>query len=141
MGCKTPSSRGEPHGQTDKLTLLRGVESLSPYPAVLLPVPEGGFEVIFPNLPRLKAYGTNLDLAQKNGVEALTFELGQMIVAGETPPRPSDPERLIPDEDEPMGTRLEMLDPDKAILKKRLGLIKREKGAAMAATLGRFGKN
>ncbi len=120
---------------------LREVEDLAPYPAVLLPLPEGGFDVIFTNLPRLKAYGVNQRQAVMYGVEALTFELGQMIVAGEEPPRPSDPDKLIPDEEEPVGTELVMLEPDKALLKKRLGLIKREKGGPMAATLGRLGKN
>lgn len=120
---------------------LRGVERLEPYPAVLLPLPEGGFEVIFPNLARLRAYGANQRQAIVYGVEALTFELGQMIVAGDQPPRPSDPERLIPDEDEPAGTEMIMLEPDKAVLKKRLGLVKIEKGGAMAATLGRLGRN
>ena len=120
---------------------LRGVESLEPYPAVLLPLPEGGFDVIFPNLARLRAYGANQRQAIVYGVEALTFELGQMIVAGDQPPRPSDPERLIPDEDEPAGTEMIMLEADKAVLKKRLGLVKREKGGPMAATLGRLGRN
>lgn len=120
--------------------LIRGVDSLEPYPAMLVPLAEGGFEVIFPNLARVRAYGVNRDTAMANGIETLTFELGQMVVAGEEPPRPSDPERLIPDEEEPAGSELVMLEPDKAILRRRLGLEKREKGRVMAATLGRLGR-
>lgn len=121
--------------------LVRAVDSLLPYPAVLLPLAEGGFEVIFPNLPRVRSYGISRDAAVQNGIETLTFELGQMVVAGETPPPPSRPERLIPDEEEPAGTQLMMLEPDKAVLRRRLGLEKRDKGHAMAAALGRLGRN
>ncbi|MEW5911389.1 MAG: hypothetical protein AB1814_02460 [Thermodesulfobacteriota bacterium] len=121
--------------------LVRAVDSLRPYPAVLLPRTEGGFEVIFPNLPRVRSYGISRDAAVQNGIETLTFELGQMVVAGETPPPPSHPERLIPDAEEPAGTQLMMLEPDKAVLRRRLGLEKREKGHAMAAALGRLGRN
>jgi len=40
-----------------------------------------------------------------------------------------------------LSTELVMLDPLRSVLKKRLGLEKREKGGAMAATLGRLGRN
>ncbi|RJX29520.1 MAG: hypothetical protein C4525_14425 [Desulfarculus sp.] len=120
--------------------LVRGVDGLEPYPAMLVPLAQGGFEVIFPNLPRVRSYGITRDVARLNGVETLTFELGQMVVAGEDPPRPSRPERLIPDEEEPAGSELVVLEPDKAALRRRLGLEKREKGLAMAATLGRLGR-
>jgi predicted RNase H-like HicB family nuclease len=124
----------------DKHAWLRAVESLPAYPVVLLPLNEGGWEAVFPNLARLKAWGPDKDTCRANAAEALTFELGQLIVAGDAPPRPSDPERLIAGEDEPRGSELVMLDPLRSVLKKRLGLTKREKGGAMAATLGRLGR-
>lgn len=124
----------------DKHVWLRAVEELPAYPAVLMPLSEGGWEAVFPNLARVRAWGPDKDTARANAAEALTFELGQMIVAGDARPRPSDPERLIPDDEEPPGTELVAIGPDRAVLKKRLGLTKREKGGAMAATLGRLGR-
>ncbi len=124
----------------DKHAWLRAVESLPAYPTVLLPLAEGGWEAVFPNLARLRAWGPDKDTCRANAAEALTFELGQMVVAGDEPPHSSDPARLIADDEEPAGTELIMLEPDRAILKKRLGLEKREKGGAMAATLGRLGR-
>jgi predicted RNase H-like HicB family nuclease len=124
----------------DKLTWLRAVESLPPYPAVLMPLAQGGWEAVFPNLAGVRAWGQSKDIARVNAVEALTLEMGQHIVAGEAPPPPSDPQRLIPDEQEPLGTELVMLEPDKAILRARLGLTKKEKGGPLGATLGRLGR-
>lgn len=125
----------------DKHAWLRAVESLPAYPVVLMPLNEGGWEAVFPNLARVRAWGPDKDTCRANAAEALTFELGQLIVAGDAAPSPSDPERLIAGEDEPRGTELVMLDPLRSVLKKRLGLEKREKGGAMAATLGRLGRN
>ena len=113
--------------------LLRLVENAPAYPAVLWPVPEGGYEVIFPNLPEVKSYGVVRDTAIKAGEEILTAIFMQYLLQGEDPPPPSDPQRLIPDEDEPPGTELLMLAPQKSILRRRLGLIKTEKGQAMKA--------
>ena len=123
----------------EKHALLRAVEELASYPAMLLPT-QGGWEVIFPNLAGLTAWGQNKDLARVNGVEALTLELGQMVVAGDEPPRPSEPERLVPDEEEPPGSELVMLAPDKAVLRARLGLSKKEKGGPLGSTMGRLGR-
>ncbi|MCB2228589.1 MAG: type II toxin-antitoxin system HicB family antitoxin [Desulfarculaceae bacterium] len=119
--------------------LLRAVEGLAPYPAMLMPT-QGGWEVVFPNLARLTAWGPNKDMACHNGEEALTLTLGQMIAAGDEPPRPSDPERLVPDEEEPPGSELIMLEPDKAVLRARLGLTQKEKGSPLGSTLGRLGR-
>ena len=122
----------------DRQNLLRAIEGLKPYPAVFIPAAEGGFEVIFPNLSRARAYGSDREQAQINAVEALTAELGQYVADGDAPPAPSDPDRLIPDEDEPMGTEMVLLDPDKVVLRKRFGLIKGEKGLDLG--LGRLGR-
>jgi predicted RNase H-like HicB family nuclease len=119
--------------------LLRGISSLKPYPAVFTPA-QGGFEVIFPNFPKLIAYGVKREQAEQSGVEALSLHLQSLLTEGHPAPRPSDPERLIPDEDEPIGTVLVMLKPDKKAIKRRLGLEPAERGLAMAATLGRLGK-
>ena len=118
---------------------LRWVEDLSAYPAVFLPVPEGGFEVIFPNFPRLKAYGVKLETAEQTARAMLTADLMERLLEGDPAPRPSDPDKLIPDEDEPAGTRIMMLEPDKAALRKRLGLVKQEKGRALKS-LGIYGR-
>jgi predicted RNase H-like HicB family nuclease len=118
---------------------LRIVDGLQSYPAVFLPLPEGGWDVLFPNFAKLRSYGVKLETAHKAGEEALTAAIFELILMGAEPPRPSDPDRLIPDEDEPQGTRLIMLEPDKAILRKRLGLEKKKKPDA-AKALGLFGK-
>lgn len=123
----------------EKQALLRAVEGLSPYPAMLLPG-QGGWEVVFPNLARLTAWGANKEMACHNGEEALTLALGQMIAAGDEPPRPSDPAKLVPDEEEPPGSELVMLEADKAVLRVRLGLGKKEKGSPLGSTLGRLGR-
>lgn len=122
----------------DRQNLLRAIESLRPYPAVFMPAAEGGFEVIFPNLPNVRAYGPDMDMARKNAIEALTAEMGQNVGDGDTPPPPSEPDRLVPDPDEPMGTELAILEPDKVVLRKRFGLIKGEKGLDLG--LGRLGR-
>lgn len=119
--------------------LLRGIGSLKPYPAVFTPA-QGGFEVVFPNFPKLTAYGVKREQAEQAGVEVLSLHLQSLLTDGHAAPKPSDPERLIPDEDEPAGTVLVMLKPDKKGIKRRLGLETAERGAAMAATLGRLGK-
>ena len=124
----------------DKHAWLRAVEGLPTYPVVLMPLSEGGWEAVFPNLARLRAWGPDKDTCRANAAEALTFELGQLIVSGDAPPRPSDPERLIAGDEEPPGTELIMMDPLRSVLKKRLGLERREKGGAMAATLGRLAR-
>ncbi len=128
MGRKKPS----------RIELLRAVESLEPYPAVFVPSPEGGFDVIFPNLAGLQAYGVKLESARKAAVEMLTAEMTELISAGFPPPAPSDPDRLIPDEDEPYGTRVLMIEVDKAVLRRRFKLEKTERGLVLG--LGRLGK-
>ncbi len=122
-----------------KTERVRWVEGLPPYPAVFLPVPEGGFEVVFPNFAGMKAYGVKLETAEKAAIEILTVELLERLRRGESPPRASDPEKLIPDPDEPPGTRLIMLEPDKAHLRKRLGLERPDKGKALKA-FGIYGR-
>lgn len=124
-----------------KVEIVRALEGLQIYPAVFLPAPEGGYEVIFPNLPRVRAYGPNREMAELNAVEALTAEMQLAIEARETPPRASDPARLIPDQDEPPGTELVMLTADHAVLRRRLGLEKRERGGVLSAMAGRLGKS
>lgn len=123
----------------DKRAMLRALEDLAPYPAMLVPS-QGGWEVIFPNLARLTAWGQSKEMARLNGEEALTLTLGQMVAAGDEPPRPSDPKRLVPDENEPPGSELIMLEADKAVLRARLGLTKKDKGGALGSTMGRLGR-
>lgn len=125
--------------QAKKVERVRWVEGLEAYPAVFLPVPEGGFEVVFANFPGLKAYGVKLETALKAATEILTAELLDRFFQGDEAPRPSDPDKLIPDEDEPPGTRLIMLEPDMAALKKRLGLIKQDRAKALKS-LGIYGR-
>lgn len=117
---------------------VRAVEALKPYPAVVQPA-QGGFEVIFPNLAGVTAYGPDREVAQANAREALTAELGHDIAEGRTPPRPSDPDKLIAGEDEPAGAELVMIDPDKKTLRQRLGVAKRQRGQ-ITGSLGRLGK-
>lgn len=116
----------------NRTELVRAVESLQPYPAVFVPTTEGGFEAIFPNLPGVKAFGVKLSAAQQAAREALTAEMTVLIKEGLEPPWPSDPDNLIPDEDEPYGTRLLMVDPDKAVLRRRFGLAKTERDTVLA---------
>ena len=108
----------------NRTELVRAVESLQPYPAVFVPTSEGGFEAIFPNLPGLKAFGVKLTAAQHAAKEALTAEMTVLILEGDEPPRPSDPDNLIAGDDEPYGTRLIMVDPDKAGVGRPLGRAK-----------------
>jgi predicted RNase H-like HicB family nuclease len=120
--------------------LLRGVNQLIEYPAVLLPVKEGGFSVVFPNFAKLTAYGSKREQALQAGQDMLSAHLQGMVAEGDTPPKPSDPARLIPDEDEPLGTELVSIKPDRKAILKRLGLEKnKDKGLALAH-LGRLGK-
>lgn len=125
--------------QAKKVERVRWVENLEPYPAVFLPMPEGGFEAVFPNFPGLKAYGVKWETALKAATEILTAELLDRFFQGDPAPRPSDPDKLIPDEGEPPGTRLIMLEPDMAALRKRLGLIKQDRAGALKS-LGIYGR-
>ena len=123
-----------------KNELLRAVDGLPDYPAVLWPLAEGGFEVVFPNLAKLKAYGNTREAALLSAGILLTAHLQPLVEQGQGPPRPSAPERLIPDQDEPLGTELVSVSPDKQVLLRRLGLEKdRQRGLAMAS-LGRLGR-
>ncbi|MBI4797773.1 MAG: type II toxin-antitoxin system HicB family antitoxin [Desulfarculus sp.] len=120
--------------------LLRAISQLPEYPAVLLPVSGGGFSVVFPNIPKLTAFAHKREAALKAGQEALTAYLQPLVQAGEAAPQPSDPARLIPDEDEPLGTELVTIGADRNTLLKRLGLEKnKDKGLALAH-FGRLGK-
>lgn len=120
--------------------LLRGISQLPEYPAVVMPVHDGGFMVVFPNIAKLKAFGPKRETALQAAQEALTAYLQPLVVAGETPPKASDPGKLIPDEDEPMGTELVSIGPDRKTLLKRLGLEKDQTKGLALAHLGRLGK-
>ncbi len=122
-----------------KQELVRIIEGLKEYPAVLRPAPEGGFDVIFTNLPGARSYGVLRRSAIRAGEELLTAEIFSCLMRGETPPRASDPARLHADEDDPPGTELVMLRVDKGILYRRLGLKRRPRGEALKA-LGLYGK-
>jgi len=126
-------------GNFTKVEILRLVEGLDPYPAVLRPAPEGGFEVVITNFPGVNSYGVKRDTALKAGAELLTAEIYYLLHEGDQPPAPSDLKRLIPDDDDPSGTEQVMLAPDKNILKKRLGLVKKEREGALKS-LGVYGR-
>lgn len=120
--------------------LLRGISQLPQYPAVLVPVHDGGFTVVFPNIPKLTAFGPKRETALQAAQEALTAFLQALVQAGEEAPKASDPAKLIPDEDEPLGTELVTIGADRNTLLKRLGLEKnKDKGLALAH-FGRLGK-
>lgn len=119
--------------------LALAVARLAPYPAVFLPTPIGGFEVVFPNFARLAAYGHDLTAAQKAAAANLTAELTGLLKAGDEPPAPSDPDRLVAGEDEPPGSKLFMVAPETEVIAMRLGIKRRERGINLAS-LGRFGK-
>ncbi|MCB2186818.1 MAG: hypothetical protein KQJ78_10395 [Deltaproteobacteria bacterium] len=122
----------------DQQRLLREVDRLEPYPAVFVPQRGGGFEVVFPNLAQVRAFGPDKDQAETAAREMLTAELGRMLQSSEEPPRPSDPERLVAGDDEPPGTYMIMVSADRKTLKSRLGLEKRERGLDLG--LGRLGR-
>jgi predicted RNase H-like HicB family nuclease len=123
----------------DKRVLLRLVEGLEPYPAVLRPAPEGGFEVIITNFPGVNSYGVKRETALLAGEELLTAHIYFLLRQADKPPAPSDPQRLIPDEDDPPGTEMVMLEPDKKVLGKWLGLVKKEREGALKS-LGIYGR-
>ncbi|MFH1057974.1 MAG: hypothetical protein V1797_04735 [Pseudomonadota bacterium] len=122
----------------DPTAMKRAVARLPEYPAVLVPA-TGGFEVIFPNLAKVTAYGVLRDQALDAGREMLTAHLQIMLEQGDQPPRPSDPARLIPDEDEMPGTELVLIAPDRTAILRRLGLERPEPNRALAS-LGRLGR-
>ena len=122
-----------------RLELVRLLSSLEPYPAVMMPAPGGGWDVIITNFPESRSFGVLKKVAKRAAAELLTAEIYTRIKEGLPVPRPSRAENLIPDEEEPPGTELIWLEADLSILKKRLGLAKPDKAAAMKA-LGVFGK-
>jgi hypothetical protein len=119
--------------------VLRLLERAKAYPAVFMPVPEGGFEVIFSNFADLRAYGVKRRTAEKAARELLTATILTMLGEGMEPPNPSDPDRLFADEDDPVGTEIVMVEADMDILRGRLGLVKPERSQALKA-LGLFGR-
>lgn len=123
-----------------RIEKLRALSGLTPYPAVFWPLPEGGVEVIFTNFPNLTAYGPSKAMAHTAAVEMLTAQLGGLILAGETPPPASNPDNLHPDPDEPPGTELLMITADENVLRRRLGLERRERGGVLSS-LGVLGRN
>lgn len=122
-----------------KSLLNLAVARLQPYPAVFLPTEMGGYDVIFPNFSRLNAWGSDLETARKAARQNLTAELTQLLKEGREAPRPSHPDRLAPDPDEPPGTALYMVEPETEVIAMRLGLKKRERGINLSA-IGVFGK-
>ncbi len=103
------------------------LRALAPYPAVFVPTSYGGFEVIFPNFAKGRAQGLTLEQAYKEARTELSMLLSLAFMDGGEPPRPSNPEALQPDEDEIPGTRIVMIEPEKDVILKRLGLMKKER--------------
>ena len=86
--------------------------------------------MVFPNFPKKEAAGVNFKAARKAAVELLTICLYEDLNDGEKPPKPSDPDRLHPDEDEIPGTRVAMIEPDTEMLLRFLGLEKKPRRTA-----------
>ncbi|MCA1988747.1 MAG: type II toxin-antitoxin system HicB family antitoxin [Desulfarculus sp.] len=128
-----------PRHKIDPAELKKAVARLPEYPAVLTPGVGGGCEVVFPNFAKLTAYGVGRDMAMKAARDLLSAHLQGLLEEGDQPPRPSDPARLIPDEDEPPGTELVMIAPDRGAILRRLGLKRQDRGLALAS-LGRLGR-
>lgn len=105
----------------DPKTVLRAIK---PYPAVFVPNNFGGTDVFLPNFPGGPVGGLNFETARLAAVEYLTLELSRAFQEGRLPPPPSDPDSLQPDEEEVLGTRVLMIDPDLEVLTRRLGLRK-----------------
>ncbi|MFH1135967.1 MAG: hypothetical protein V1816_07760 [Pseudomonadota bacterium] len=108
----------------DIKTVLR---ALAPYPAVFVPTEYGGFEAVFPNFAQGRAHGLNLDLAAQAAREELTALLTLAFLGGTPPPPPSDPDRLAPDDEEIPGTRILMIEPERDLVLKRLGLARKKR--------------
>ena len=122
-----------------RLEIVRLLGSLEPYPAVMTPAPGGGWDVIITNFPDSRSFGVLKKVARQAAAELLTAEIYTRIMEGLPIPRPSREENLVPDEEEPPGTELIWLEPDQAVLRRRLGLVKPDRAAAMKA-LGVFGR-
>lgn len=127
-----------PRHKIDPAELKKAVARLPEYPAVLTPG-VGGCEVVFPNFAKLIAYGVGRDPALKAARDLLSAHLQGLLEEGDQPPRPSEPKRLIPDEDEPPGAELVMIAPDRGAILRRLGLKREDRGLALAS-LGRLGR-
>lgn len=122
-----------------RLEMVRALADLTPYPAVLLPVRGGGYEVLLCNFAGARAYGVKRETALQAGAELLTAEVYLRLKEGQPLPRASEPYRLHADPDEPPGTELVLLEADKGVLHKRLGLAKKQR-ANVLSSLGTYGK-
>ena len=111
----------------DTKAVARHIKS---YPAVFIPNHWGGWDVVFPNFSKQEAAGVNFKAARKEAVQLLTVALYDHLKEGATPPKPSDPNRLHPDEDEIPGTRVVMIEPDTEMLLRFLGLEKHRRKTA-----------
>lgn len=107
----------------DSKTILRAIV---PYPAVFTPNAFGGYDVFFPNFPNGFTQGSKLDLAKNAAREELTYQLYDYLKDEEHPPGPSDPDRLYADEDEAAGTVVFLIEPDREMLLRKLGLYKKK---------------
>lgn len=108
----------------DPKTVLR---ALAPYPAVFFPNEYGGTDVVFPNFPRSTAGAVNFRLAKAAAREELTVQLFQVFKEGGQPPRPSDPDRLAADDEEVAGSQVLMVEADRDLLLRMLGLNKKRR--------------
>lgn len=111
----------------DARTVLR---TLVPYPAVFVPNRYGGFDVYFPNFSEAQATGLNLGGAMEAAQEELTSQIYLALKTGGELEEPSDPENLIRDDEEPTGTRVIMVEPDRDWIMRRFGLVKKPERTA-----------
>ena len=56
------------------------------YTVIFEPLPEGGFDVVFPAIPEICTFGQTLEEARDMAVDALSCYLQSALKNGETPP-------------------------------------------------------
>ena len=116
-------------------TIARRLGSIDDYPAVFVPNIFGGFDVFFPNFPRLKTTGVNFELARQAATDELNQAIYLLIKDGLDLPQASVPENLFQDDDEIPGTTVRPIEPDKGLILKKLGLEKVKTRMSPAGTL------
>ena len=109
----------------NKALIRSALRSLFPYPAILVPNEFGMWDVYLPNFSKVTASGLNGRIAAASAREALTHALADLLLVGLKVPGPSDPGNLLADGDEPAGSRVIMVEPDRDLLLRRLNLQKK----------------
>lgn len=108
--------------ESKKERTRRVLRAINPYPVVFVPNQFGGWDAFFPNFPKAVAAGVNFNLARRAAREELTTRFYLAFRDGRVPPPPSDPREIPGDDEEIAGTRIEMIEPDRDDVLRRLGL-------------------